>query len=72
MIFAVPTKNDNTEFNWEADTDKFSVVKKASVLDTSVKAAKYVVDDDTNKIICMIIDDNSTSDDHVWYRNICV
>ena len=63
LIFAVPTKNDNTEFNWEADTDKFSVVKKASVLDTSVKAAKYVVDDDTNKIICMIIDDNSTSDD---------
>ena len=65
LIFAVPTKeeNKNTKFNWEADTDKFSVVKKASVLDTSVKAAKYVVDDDTNKIICMIIDDNSTSDD---------
>ena len=63
MIFAIPTKNNNADFNWEADTDKFSVVKKASVLDTSVKAAKYVVDDDTNKIICMIIDDNSTSDD---------
>ena len=63
LIFAVPTKENNAKFNWEADTDKFSVVKKASVLDTSVKAAKYVVDDDTNKIICMIIDDNSTSDD---------
>ena len=66
LIFAVPAKvsgDTKTGFNWDADTDYFSVVKKASVLDSTVDVAQYVVDKDTNKIVCMIIDDGTTSDD---------
>ena len=67
LIFAIPattdTEGNKTGFDWKADSDDFSVVKKASVLDSTVDVAQYVVDKDTNKIVCMIIDDGTTSDD---------
>ena len=63
LIFAVPQNSGNTGFDWEADSDDFAVVKKSAILDTSVSRVTYVYDIDTNKIVCMIIDDSSTSDD---------
>ena len=61
LIFAVPA--GDADFDWTADSDDFAVVKKANVLDTNLGIVQYVVDNDTNKIVCMIMDDSSTSED---------
>ena len=64
LIFAVPTTgdSDNLAFDY-SDSDDFSVVKKSSVLDTTLSLVSYVVDKDTNRIVCMIMDDSATSED---------
>ena len=62
VIFTAPTDSAVTKFDY-SDTDDLSVVKKANVLDTDVSLVYYIVDNDTNKVVFMIIDDSSTSDD---------
>ena len=61
LIFAVPTTSDPA-FDY-SDSDDLSVVKKSSVLDTTLSLVSYVVDKDTNRIVCMIMDDSATSED---------
>ena len=61
LIFAVPTTSGPV-FDY-SDSDDFSVVKKSSVLDTTLSLVSYVVDKDTNRIVCMIMDDSATSED---------
>lgn len=59
LIFAVP---NNGGFDY-SDTDELAIVQKADILDTNVSRVSYVVNDDNNRIVCMIIDDSSTSED---------
>lgn len=61
LIFAVPTTS-GPAFDY-SDSDDLSVVKKSSVLDTTLSLVSYVVDKDTNRIVCMIMDDSATSED---------
>ena len=64
LIFAVPTTGDSNNLAFDySDSDDFSVVKKSSVLDTTLSLVSYVVDKDTNRIVCMIMDDSATSED---------
>ena len=49
LIFAVPTTS-GPAFDY-SDSDDFSVVKKSSVLDTTLSLVSYVVDKDTNRIV---------------------
>ena len=60
LIFAVPNGSNGFDYS---DTDELAVVQKSSVLDTNVSRVSYVVNEDNNRIVCMIIDDSSTSED---------
>lgn len=59
LIFTVPTKDEAFVYT---DTDELSTVKKTDVLDTDLNLVTYVYDIETNRIICMIMDDSATSE----------
>ena len=62
LIFAVPMNNDQDDFDY-SDSDDLNVVKKSNILDTTLGLVTYIVDNDTNRIVCMIMDDSATSED---------
>ena len=61
LIFTAPAAEGNA-FDY-SDTDDLAVVEKADILNTDVALATYVYDVETNRIVCMVIDDSSTSED---------
>lgn len=63
VIFAAPiTDGDDPDFVWN-DTDKLAVVSKNSVLGVNAGLVHYVLNDDGNKIVAMIVADNSVAKD---------
>ena len=60
LIFAVPMSGNSFVYT---DTDEIAVVQKSSVLDTDLNLVTYVYDKETNRIVCMIMDDSATSED---------
>lgn len=60
LIFTAPAEGNTFDYS---DTDDLAVVEKADILNTDVALATYVYDVETNRIVCMVIDDSSTSED---------
>ena len=59
-VFSVPTKN--RAFDYSDDGD-LGTTTRATILDSTLNLATYVVDKDNNKVVAMIVSDDSSSDD---------